>query len=219
LESRKVKGIGTEELEKVLDSFKGSCMQRPPEYSSVKVKGKRAYKYARRGEKIDIKKREVHISDIKMTERLGDIIGFDAVCSSGTYIRSLAYDIGEKLGSGASLFSLRRRKIGVFSTQNACSMEDISRSDIDYCLIGIEEILCDSETVIIKKEALGQIRNGSKLLYGMIKDISGDIGSIKGLLKIKRGDRLIAVYKSEMDPANKQDIKMDTSLARSFIQF
>ncbi len=104
--------ITREKLEEILPQFVGSIMQTPPAYSAIKVDGKRAYKYARKGQEVNIKAKELVIESI-------DILDFDLpkctlkiVCSKGTYIRALARDIGKALGSGAHLIGLRRTRVG-----------------------------------------------------------------------------------------------------------
>ena len=106
--------------------FKGLIEQVPPQYSAVKVDGKRAYKSARKGEKVEIKPRKVEITVFEV-DRLGvDRIAFRVVCSKGTYIRSLAHDFGQVLGTGAYLAELRRTRIGDFHVDNAQTIDEIT---------------------------------------------------------------------------------------------
>jgi len=109
--------------------FEGKIMQKPPIYSALKREGKRLYQHAREGTKIEIKEREVEIESFKITSIEMPKLKFEVVCSKGTYIRSLAYDFGKELNSGALLSVLRREKIGSFDLKDAFSlnsfMEDI----------------------------------------------------------------------------------------------
>ena len=99
--------------------FLGEIQQQPPVFSALKKDGKRLYEYAREGEKVEIPKRTVTISEFEITKIDLPNVKFRVVCSKGTYIRSLAHDFGKKLNNGAHLSELRRTKIGDFSVKNA----------------------------------------------------------------------------------------------------
>ena len=120
--------ITEEALKKVLqDSFTGEIEQIPPVYSAIKIKGQKAYELARRGEKVTMKPRQVTIHKIDIARFDLPDVTLDVTCSKGTYIRSLAHDIGKALGSGAHLSGLRRTRIGDFSVDDAISMQDIEK--------------------------------------------------------------------------------------------
>jgi tRNA pseudouridine55 synthase len=117
-------------IREAVNSFKGKIQQVPPIFSAIKIDGKRLYKKARKGktaDEIEIKPREVEIYELEITAFDLPEIGFRVVCSKGTYIRSLARDIGEKLGVGACLSALRRTKIGDFSVENALQVEAFAK--------------------------------------------------------------------------------------------
>ena len=99
--------------------FIGEIEQAPPIFSALKKDGKRLYEYAREGKEVEIKKRLITITKFDITGIQNTVISFRVVCSKGTYIRSLAHDFGNALGSGAHLSSLRRTKIGDFNVNNA----------------------------------------------------------------------------------------------------
>jgi tRNA pseudouridine55 synthase len=108
-----------------LDEFVGNQIQVPPMWSAAKVGGKRLYKYARKGRLVDRRSREVFISSIAPIEiRIPDVT-FNVVCSKGTYIRTLADDIGQRLGCNAYLTALERRRIGNFRIEDAYSIDDL----------------------------------------------------------------------------------------------
>lgn len=114
----------TEELiREVLPSFLGEIWQTPPAYSAIKVDGKRAYDYARRGEDVEIKPKLLVIDEIELLSFLDRIMKIRVVCSKGTYIRALARDIGEALQSGAHLISLRRTRVGNVKVEDCMNME------------------------------------------------------------------------------------------------
>lgn len=104
--------------------FIGDIEQKPPVFSALKKDGKRLYEFARAGETVEIKPRQIYISEFEITKIDKLNINFRIVCSKGTYIRSLAHDFGKALQSGAHLSALRRTKIGDFNVENASSIEN-----------------------------------------------------------------------------------------------
>ncbi len=108
-----------EQIIEAVESFQGEIQQTPPVFSAVKIDGKRAYHLARAGEEVKMKTRIVEISKISNIEINLPFVRFTVACSKGTYIRSLAHDIGQKLGVGAYLANLRRTKIGDYKVEDA----------------------------------------------------------------------------------------------------
>lgn len=104
--------IGREQIVEALSKFVGAIKQVPPAYSACKIDGKRAYKMARKGKEVNIKAKELVIDEIELVGMQLPVITVRVVCSKGTYIRALARDIGEALGSGAHLVGLRRMRVG-----------------------------------------------------------------------------------------------------------
>ena len=121
-------------LSKVLDSFWGKSMQMPPAFSAKKVNGVRAYKLARQGKKVELKAREVEMQG-KDTHFDLPKISFEVRVSSGTYIRSLVHDIGEKLGCGAVMTALRRTRVGDFLLEDAQTIEEVIEKGPRFQLI------------------------------------------------------------------------------------
>jgi tRNA pseudouridine55 synthase len=118
----------TEQLIKDTTSqFIGEIEQVPPIFSALKKDGKRLYEYAREGQEVEIKKRQITISEFEITSIEENNVNFRVVCSKGTYIRSLAYDFGKALNSGGHLTSLRRTKIGDYNVNNAITTEDFNK--------------------------------------------------------------------------------------------
>lgn len=115
--------ITPELLEEVRQKFIGELEQLPPMYSAIKVDGQPLYKKARKGETVEVQPRPVTIYEFELTKIELPNVEFRVRCSKGTYIRSLAHDFGEALGSGAYLSSLRRTKIGDFQIENAWELE------------------------------------------------------------------------------------------------
>ena len=123
-------GITEAQIDAARQKFIGDIKQHPPKYSAIKIKGKRAFDYARSDEEIELKARDIHIEDFKVnTDRFPEL-DFEVVCSKGTYIRSLAHDFGHELGNGACLKSLRRTRIGDFKVEDAWQLEDLKNEII-----------------------------------------------------------------------------------------
>lgn len=119
--------ITAELIEQIKKQFIGTIEQFPPIFSAIKKDGKRLYEHARKGEEIEIQSRKIEISEFEITRIELPEIDFRVVCSKGTYIRSLAYDFGKALKSGAHLTALRRKKIGNFSVDNAVEPLDFEK--------------------------------------------------------------------------------------------
>ena len=123
----KLRDITKKELLEVLKEFTGTIQQTPPQYSAIKVKGTPAYKRKRRGEKFTLSSRSVVISDITIVDFQPPIIKLQITCSSGTYIRVLAQDIGKELGTGAYLKELTRTRVGEYLLSDSITLEDLSK--------------------------------------------------------------------------------------------
>ncbi len=120
-----IESITEQDVVLASQKFIGEIDQTPPIYSAVKVGGKRAYKEARKGVKVEIKSRTVQIESFEITHMALPEVSFKIVCSKGTYIRSIARDLGEILGVGAYLAELRRTKIGEFSVESANTIDEL----------------------------------------------------------------------------------------------
>ena len=117
--------ITREGVETVLRQFVGSIQQVPPVYSACKIDGRRAYDFARKGEDVELKAKELVIDEIELLEYQSDIIKIRVVCSKGTYIRALARDIGQALGSGAHLIGLVRTRVGDVRWEDCLQVDQI----------------------------------------------------------------------------------------------
>src|SRR5574344_2216236 len=122
--------ITEELLRNVLSDFVGEIRQVPPAYSAVKINGKRAYEYARKGDDVEINAKPLLIDSMELLEFSMPIVKIRVVCSKGTYIRALARDIGVALQSGAHLVGLRRTRVGDITLDKCMSFEDF-KSMID----------------------------------------------------------------------------------------
>lgn len=115
--------IGMETLDAAASAFRGEIWQVPPVHSAIKVDGKRVYELARKGKEVKLDPRKVFVKEFEITDKEGPVVGFRVVCSTGTYIRSLANDLGAAIGCGAYLSSLCRTRIGEFRLDQAMDMK------------------------------------------------------------------------------------------------
>jgi tRNA pseudouridine55 synthase len=118
------------EVQAALEQFQGEIMQVPPAFSAIKVDGKRAYKLAREGKSVKLEPRKVTIHNIELTDYTYPYVSFTSKVSSGTYIRSLVEDIGQKLGTGAYMAELRRTEVGKLTLVQAINIEEASINQI-----------------------------------------------------------------------------------------
>ena len=184
--------ITKEEIEKVLNSFKGSYLQEVPKYSAVKINGKKLNEYEREGKEIELPKKMVTIYDIQLISDItyyNDTTSFyiKTTVSKGTYIRSLIRDIGYKLNTYGCMDSLERTRQGIFNIDNSYTLEEIKNNN--YKLLSIEESLPNIPLVEVDNKTLFKIRNGVKLK----KFFTGDMAIIKDKNKV------VAIYKNDLN--------------------
>lgn len=184
--------ITKEEIEKVLNSFKGSYLQEVPKYSAVKINGKKLYEYAREGKEIELPKKMVTIYDIQLISDItyyNDTTSFyiKTTVSKGTYIRSLIRDIGYKLNTYGCMDSLERTRQGIFNIDNSYTLEEIKNNN--YKLLSIEESLPNIPLVQVDNKTLFKIKNGVKLK----KFFDGNMAIIKDKNKV------VAIYKNDLN--------------------
>ncbi|MGM0444970.1 MAG: tRNA pseudouridine(55) synthase TruB [Bacillota bacterium] len=151
------------QIKNVVRSFIGEIKQKPPIYSAVKVKGKRLYHYARNDENIEIEDRDVTIYNIDIISIELPIIKLKVNCSKGTYIRSLARDIGEKLGTVSHLSNLLRTASGPFNLENSIQLDQINNENLDNLLISMDSPF-EYRKMIVKDYAYKYAVNGTKLI-------------------------------------------------------
>lgn len=159
--------ISYEEFEVALQGFVGEFKQKPPAYSAIKVKGEKAYELARRGEEVELEPRLIQVHELELLDWDPPEAVIDIQCSSGTYVRSLAHDLGEKLGCGATLTGLRRTKNGRFGLRDAVSLrklqESFANGDWYQFLIPAAEALGDWYTVELTVEQVDEVRHGHRV--------------------------------------------------------
>jgi tRNA pseudouridine55 synthase len=159
--------INEEQFEESLQSFVGEIEQVPPPYSAVKIKGRKAYEMAREGEDIDLAPRRIKVYSLELLEWAPPEAVIDVYCSSGTYVRSLAHDLGEKLGCGAHLIGLRRTKSGRFTLRDAVPLRRLREAFEDgnwyQYLIPAAEALSDWPAIELTQDQVEAIRHGHRI--------------------------------------------------------
>lgn len=198
LQSRPVENITEDQFQVALEGFIGEIEQVPPPYSAVKVHGKKAYEMAREGEEVDLAPRKIKVYSLDLLEWAPPEAVIDVYCSSGTYVRSLAHDLGEKLGCGAHLVGLRRTKSGRFTLRDAVPLrklrEAFETNTWYQYIIPAAEALSDWPVVELSEEDVDLIRHGHRIAAEaggptLVRGVSGD-GELVALL--------------EFDPASSQ---------------
>jgi tRNA pseudouridine55 synthase len=179
------------DFEEALQEFVGEIEQVPPPYSAVKVKGRKAYEMARDGEPVDLQPRKIQVYNLELLEWAPPEAVIDIYCSSGTYVRSLAHDLGEELGVGAHLIGLRRTKSGRFTLRDAVPLRKLREAFEDgnwyQYLIPAAEALTDWPAVELTQDQVEALRHGHRITSeqshtGMVRGVS-DQGELVALME------------------------------------
>ncbi len=199
--------VSPEVIAAAFRSFLGKIRQIPPMYSAVKINGKPLYRLARKGIEVERKEREVEILDIHVEEVQLPRVRFSVSCSKGTYIRSLAKDIGRKIGCGAHLIQLKRVRSGPFTLEKAISWErlkNLSRTEsLSPWLVSLREALSCLPEVIGDERLVKKVRLGREM---MVRDLSlqplplFEIGECLRITSPEEG--LVAILRSEVRGAD-----------------
>jgi tRNA pseudouridine55 synthase len=170
VETRPVASWTAEQIDTVFEEFRGSIEQIPPMYSALKHQGQRLYKLARQGVEVEREPRPVDIYELTLTGQGDDWIDIDVHCSKGTYIRTLAEDIGEKLGCGAHVSALRRSMVGPYGASQLVTLDQLQQlkeNDIpamDDLLLPIESALSQWPDVDLSTDAAFYLQQGQPVL-------------------------------------------------------
>ena len=152
-------------LREALGRFIGDIEQIPPMYSAIKIGGKKLYELARRGESVERAPRKITVSAIDIAGRDGDDYILNISCSKGTYVRTLCSDIGEALGCGACMSSLRRTRAGVFSVDDAHSLADIEAAvregRLSNIILPVDTLFASFPKLTVSQSAAKRLKNGN----------------------------------------------------------
>jgi tRNA pseudouridine55 synthase len=165
--STPVDNISEEQFVDILQNYIGEIEQVPPPYSAVKVKGRKAYEHARQGEQVDLKPRKIHVYNLDVLEWAPPEAVLDVYCSSGTYVRSLANDLGNDVGTGAYLIGLRRTKSGRFTLRDAVPLRQLQDAFLAgewyRYLIPAAEALGDWPGIELDSDLVEKVRHGHRI--------------------------------------------------------
>jgi tRNA pseudouridine55 synthase len=183
--------VSEEQFNSELQKFVGEIEQVPPPYSAVKVHGRKAYEMAREGEEVELAPRKIQVYSLELLEWAPPDAVVDVNCSSGTYVRSLAHDLGKNLGCGANLTGLRRTKSGRFTLRDAVPLRKLRDAFTDGTwyqhLIPAAEALSDWNALELSNDQVDAIRHGHRIpgdpsLGTMVRGIS-EAGELVALLE------------------------------------
>jgi tRNA pseudouridine55 synthase len=189
--------VTEQQFEETLKQFVGEIEQTPPPYSAVKIQGRRAYDMARQGEEVDLAPRKITVHHLEVLEWAPPEVVVDIHCSSGTYVRSLANDMGNALGCGAYLIGLRRTKSGRFSLRDATPLRKLQEAfqagNWYQLLIPAAEALADWPAIELDPDQVDAIKHGHRIpageeAKGMVRGVSM-AGELVALLELDEAAR------------------------------
>lgn len=174
-EKKEVPEFELADVERACNSFEGEIEQSPPSFSAIKIGGKKSYQLARAGKPVKLKPRKINISQIELLEWKSSVLKLRILCSRGTYIRSLAEDIGQKLECGGHLLSLRRIRSGEFSIDQALTLNQIStlheKGTLHREVISIDQALRHLPAINLSSNGIFSFEHGAKVNLSTISDI------------------------------------------------
>lgn len=192
----------SDKIKNILANFEGRIIQKVPLHAAVKVGGKKLYNLARQGKEIELPERRVTVYKIELTDWESPCLHCTVACSKGTYIRSLANDIGEMIGCGGYLESLRRTKVGEFSLDDALTLEKAEQLQGEGRLVEflkpIEEVL-DYPQIRVDRDFSRRIINGQMPKIDNIVEINGTFKSDEYISLRDYSGKIMAIGKSLID--------------------
>lgn len=199
--------FGTEQIREIAHRFIGEIEQVPPVFSAVNYKGRRAYELARKGLPVELKKRRVKIHSLEVLSIDLPDVTMDIRCSRGTYIRSLAADMGKELGTVAHLSVLRRLSSGSFNVEDALNSKEISAAASDGIIQGriiqLKEALPDMKEIQVDAWTADYIRKGRKPRWKEVAAGNSFTDLKEEYVKLVDGDELVSIM--EIDDLSSDD--------------
>lgn len=199
--------IETEVINNVLNMFLGDIDQIPPMFSAIHHNGRRLYELARKGKEVERQPRKVEIKEIELLGIELPVIKIRILCSKGTYIRTLADDIGKQLGVGACLSSLTRSKAGKFCIENSVSLEELEEKQ-EECIMPVDYPL-DYPKFSVVEDKLKLAQNGAALEPGDISNPSDE-----EIINLDHDSKVLLYYQNLFISINKIDKSEDTVLIK-----
>lgn len=175
------------QVEALLPRFTGSILQVPPQFSAIKIQGERAYDLARGGENVEIEARQVEIERLELVAHEGNRSVIEADCGKGTYVRSIARDMGRALGCYGHIAALRRTRVGHFTETDSVTIEDLETDP--RALRPVEQGLSDLPEVMVSRDTAARLMRGqSAILRGRDAPLSGKLYATCDGILIAVGD-------------------------------
>ncbi|MCK5828858.1 MAG: tRNA pseudouridine(55) synthase TruB [Methylococcales bacterium] len=191
---KRVPDLSLEEIEDCLQSFTGKIDQIPPMYSALKHNGRKLYEIAREGKTIERKARRITIYELKLLDVTKDSLTLDVLCSKGTYIRSLAEDIGHKFGCGGTVSQLKRTQAGIFKIEDSLALDELQEMNLDElmkCLICVDEPLNEIPKILLSVSQAVLIKHGQQLQIEETLPISGMVRMYSEQVFLGLGEMLL----------------------------
>ncbi|XWN31203.1 MAG: tRNA pseudouridine(55) synthase TruB [Devosia sp.] len=192
-----------EAIEAALPRFIGAVDQVPPRYSAIKIDGQRAYDLARDGAEVTLKSRTVHIERLVIVgDMTADSVTLEADCGKGTYVRAIARDLGEALGTCAHVTALRRTRVGPFGEAEAITLEDLralakdTQAAVDEVLRSPAVALCDLPHMNVDRVVASRLRRGQSSILRPLDDVA------EGEVSVMQGDELVALCRAQAGELN-----------------
>jgi tRNA pseudouridine55 synthase len=206
IETKPVPDLSIEQIQACLQQFTGEIDQIPPMYSALKHNGRKLYELAREGKTIERKARRINIFELKLLTdfqaeaRKPDQLRLEVFCSKGTYIRSLAEDIGHALGCGGTVNELRRLEAGQFNIEDAMTIEQLrvlSEQDLFQALINVDKPLEALRSVHLSEAQAISIKYGQSI--NLAPDLTSGLGAGEGLLRMYHTDVFLGLGEMLLD--------------------
>jgi tRNA pseudouridine55 synthase len=190
---RDASDVTPERIEAAAASFRGEFLQSPPPFSAKKVAGRKLYELARKGETVAVEPKTVRVTALSLGPLSNGLLPFSVSCSSGTYIRSIAAELGEKLGCGAHLASLRRTRIGSFDATDAIGLEEFEKSPPETRLgpphtVALSRVPFPFERIRVASLEVWKLRKGQSIPLSRVPAQEGDWVTLVG-----PGDEMVAI--------------------------
>ncbi|MEA3361415.1 MAG: tRNA pseudouridine(55) synthase TruB [Thermodesulfobacteriota bacterium] len=196
---KSVGNLSEEDIRRKALDFLGTIKQVPPAYSAVHYKGKRAYEFARNGIEVDLRERNVRVDYINVLSVDIPNVWIEVGCGSGTYIRTLASDLGRSLGVGAHLTFLRRIRSGFFSVNNAATLKEVeehkANDNINELIIPLKDALKGIVEAEVSDKLAEKIRNGYRPLMDELRGKEMQPFSLDEYIKVVMGREMVAILK------------------------
>ena len=194
IKEKPVPELTDDQIELCLQHFTGEIDQVPPMYSALKHQGRKLYELAREGKTIERKARRITIYEIKLLNFTSDTLELDVYCSKGTYIRSLAEDIGNKLETVGTVTALHRSLAGQFKVEDAYSIEKLQKMDLSgltECLVEVDKPLDRLPVIELSEIQAALIRNGQQIETKKIENIHGMVRMYNEQVFLGLGEMLL----------------------------